>query len=30
MGLELRLVDSNSSGLVRWTLEACGSYHTQI
>ena len=29
-GLELRSVDSNSSGLVRWTPEACGRHHTQI
>jgi hypothetical protein len=29
-GLELRSVDSDRSGLVRWTLEACGRHHTQI
>ncbi len=30
MGLELRSVDSDSSGLVRWSPEACGIHHTQI
>jgi hypothetical protein len=29
-GLELRSVDSDSSELVRWTLEAYGRHHTQI
>jgi hypothetical protein len=29
-GLELGSVDSDSSGLVRWTPEACGRHHTQI
>jgi hypothetical protein len=27
--MELCSVDSDSSGLVRWTLKACGSDHTQ-
>jgi hypothetical protein len=30
MGLELRSMDYNGSGCVQWTLEAYGSYHTQI
>jgi hypothetical protein len=29
-GLELRSVDSDSSGLDRWTLKARGRHHTQI